>query len=41
MVQAGKSIAFLEGKLMDLSGTVVAKATATARLVPANKALAA
>ena len=41
VVQAGKSIAFLEGRLMDLSGTLVAKATATARLVPAGKALAA
>ena len=41
VVQAGKSIAFLEGKLMDLSGTVVARATASARLVPAAKALAA
>lgn len=41
VVQAGKSIAFLEGRLMDLSGTVVARATASARLVPAGKALAA
>lgn len=41
VVQAGKTIAFLEGRLMDLSGTVVAKATATARLVPSNKSLAA
>lgn len=41
VVQAGKSIAFLEGRLMDLSGVVVAKATASARLVPAGKALAA
>ena len=41
VVQAGKSIAFLEGKLMDLNGTVVARATASARLVPAEKALAA
>ena len=41
VVQAGKSIAFLEGRLMDLSGTIVAKATATARLVPSSKALAA
>ena len=39
VVQAGKSIAFLEGKLMDLSGTVLARATASARLVPAAKAL--
>jgi uncharacterized protein (TIGR00369 family) len=41
VVQAGKSIAFLEGRLMDLSGTVIARATATARLVPSEKALAA
>jgi uncharacterized protein (TIGR00369 family) len=41
VVQAGKSIAFLEGKLMDLSGTVIARATASARLVPSEKALAA
>ena len=41
VVQAGKSIAFLEGKLMDLSGTLIARATASARLVPADKALAA
>jgi len=39
VVQAGKSVAFLEGKLMDLSGVVVARATASARLVPAAKAL--
>ena len=39
VVQAGKSIAFLEGKLMDLSGTVVARATASARLVPTEKAI--
>jgi uncharacterized protein (TIGR00369 family) len=41
VVQAGKSIAFLEGKLTDLSGTVLARATATSRLVPSGKALAA
>ena len=41
VVQAGKSIAFLEGKLMDLSGTLIARATASARLVPSEKALAA
>ena len=41
VVQAGKSIAFLEGKLMDLSGVVVARATASARLVPTGKALGA
>lgn len=41
VVQAGKTVAFLEGKLMDLSGTVLARASACARLVPAAKALAA
>ena len=41
VLQAGKSIAFLEGKLMDLDGTVIARATASARLVSAEKALAA
>jgi uncharacterized protein (TIGR00369 family) len=41
VVQAGKAIAFLEGRLMDLSGVVLARATASARLVPAGKALAA
>lgn len=41
VVQAGESIAFLEGRLMDLSGTVVARATASARLAPSDKALAA
>jgi uncharacterized protein (TIGR00369 family) len=41
VVQAGKSIAFLEGRLMDLSGTLIARATASARLVPAENALAA
>lgn len=39
VVQAGNSIAFLEGQLMDLSGVVVARATASARLVAAEKAL--
>ena len=41
VVQAGKSIAFLEGQLMDLTGSLVARATASARLVSADKALAA
>jgi uncharacterized protein (TIGR00369 family) len=39
VVQAGKSIAFLEGKLMDLSGTLVARASASARLVAADRML--
>jgi uncharacterized protein (TIGR00369 family) len=41
VVQAGRSIAFLEGRLTDLAGTVIARATATARLVAAGKALVA
>jgi uncharacterized protein (TIGR00369 family) len=39
VVQAGKSIAFLEGRLMDEDGVVVARATASARLVPAGQML--
>ncbi|MDZ4374109.1 MAG: PaaI family thioesterase [Phenylobacterium sp.] len=35
VVQAGETIAFLEGRLMDLSGTVVARATASARVAKA------
>jgi len=40
VVQLGKSIAFLEGVLFDASGTPVARATATAKLVAAETALA-
>jgi uncharacterized protein (TIGR00369 family) len=40
VVQLGKSIAFLEGVLFDASGTPVARATATAKLVAAEQALA-
>lgn len=39
VVQAGKTIAFLEGRLTDVEGVVLAKATATARLTPANRVL--
>ena len=39
VVQAGKSIAFLEGRLMDLSGTLVARGTASDRLVAAERML--
>ncbi|MBW8815390.1 MAG: PaaI family thioesterase [Caulobacterales bacterium] len=39
VVQAGKSIAFLEARLMDADGVVVARATASARLVPATQML--
>ena len=34
IVQLGKTIAFLEARLTDAEGTLVAKATSTARLVP-------
>ena len=37
MVQLGKSIAFMEGVLFDATGAVVAKATASARLVGVMK----
>lgn len=39
VVQMGKTIAFLEGKLMDEAGTVLAKATASVRVVASAKAL--
>jgi uncharacterized protein (TIGR00369 family) len=39
VVQLGKSIGFLEAVLMDAAGTVVARATSSARLVPSAKAL--
>jgi uncharacterized protein (TIGR00369 family) len=39
VVSLGKSIAFLEGELFDESGTLVARATATARVMEAAKAL--
>ena len=38
--QMGRSIAFLEGVLFDAAGTPVARATATAKLVAAEEALA-
>lgn len=40
VTQLGKSIAFLEGVLFDAVGTPVARASATAKLVPAEQALA-
>jgi uncharacterized protein (TIGR00369 family) len=40
VVQMGRSIAFLEGVLFDAAGTPVARATATAKLVAAEEALA-
>lgn len=39
VVQAGKSIAFLEGRLTDAAGTLLATATAICRLVAAEKML--
>jgi uncharacterized protein (TIGR00369 family) len=39
VVQAGKSIAFLEGRLIDATGTLLAKATASCRLVAVEKML--
>jgi len=41
VISAGKSIAFLEGRLTDAAGTLLARATASCRLVPAEKMLAA
>jgi uncharacterized protein (TIGR00369 family) len=38
VIQIGKSIAFMEGKLMAANGAVLATATTTARLVEAAKA---
>jgi uncharacterized protein (TIGR00369 family) len=40
VVHLGKSTAFLEGELRDDMGLLIARATSTARLVPAEKALA-
>ena len=39
VVQMGKTIAFLEGKLMDETGALLARATASVRVVPSAKAL--
>ena len=39
VVSLGKSIAFVEGELFDQTGTLVARATATARVMEAAKAL--
>ncbi len=41
VVQLGKTIAFIEGKLMDEAGRLLATATANARLVEIGKALGA
>ena len=39
VIQLGASIAFLEGSLTDATGALIARATASARLVEAEKAL--
>jgi len=39
VIQLGKSIAFMEGKLMDQHGAVLAMATTTARLTEAARVL--
>ena len=39
VTQLGKTIAFVEGRLMDKDGTVLATATASARLVETEKAI--
>ena len=38
VIQLGKSIAFIEGRLMDANGTLLAKSTSAARLIPSGKA---
>jgi uncharacterized protein (TIGR00369 family) len=40
VVQLGKTIGFVEAKLADLQGTTLARAMASVRLVPSEKALA-
>lgn len=39
VIQLGKTVAFLEGRLSDTDGKLLARATASARLVPAQQAL--
>lgn len=39
VVQLGKSVAFIEARLLDRDAAVVARATSSARLIPAAKAL--
>lgn len=40
-MQLGKTVAFIEGRLMDETGRLLATATATARLVETGKAIGA
>src|SRR4029079_16634927 len=37
VVQLGKTIGFLEAKLMDESGQIIARATSSARLIPGKR----
>jgi uncharacterized protein (TIGR00369 family) len=39
VVQLGKTIAFLEGRLFDPDGQLLARATSTARLLPTERAI--
>ena len=39
VVSLGKSVAFLEGELYDADGTLVARSTATARVLPASSVI--
>jgi uncharacterized protein (TIGR00369 family) len=39
VVQLGKTIAFLEGRLFDAEGQLLARATSTARLLPTERAV--
>jgi uncharacterized protein (TIGR00369 family) len=39
VIQLGKSVGFIEARLMDACGKLIARATSSARLVPAEKAL--
>jgi uncharacterized protein (TIGR00369 family) len=40
VIQLGKSVGFVEGRLMDHAGVLVARSTATVRVMDAQKALA-
>jgi uncharacterized protein (TIGR00369 family) len=40
VLQLGKTIAFIEGQLADIAGTLIARATTSARLVASGRALA-
>lgn len=39
VIQLGKTVGFVEAKLMDAEGAILARATSTVRLVPTAKAL--